>query len=1355
MNPYEFVEFDGGITDKDIPGATNRYAIADNLLIDYDKKLFQRDGFDIYKSTAYQLGAAERVARLTNFDIDTEIIAFQNKRAFSDISNAWAELFGPIVVVRTCALTSGSPVLLVGDTTGIFPGMLASGVGVAPIGSGVIVLSVVANTSFTLAQNASATGNKSISFSAPAFNTNTAASIVGEAQWQHHLFASSDSGDPVIKIYRDGSSNLQLRSAGLPEWTTTLTPTDGGLALAIALVNDIRTQMLAHFAANGATVGIPNNSSTGHHLADAGGVLAGQHTAVAATVAASDLPTLITLINALRIQYNAHIGDAQLEDPIPSPAVLGYPTPRLYHMKPDPAGISTSYEPFMAVTSTANTANQPLYMYRHYLNFSLADPGFAFSGSALIADILPYLNDLRNKWNWHTFASMTHYNAATWQGSANYTNLGLHATAVAEVKPYTWANITPNYGPFTQFVTDLKKEFDAHRINDMHMEHDTTWTVPAGVSSTPTTFFDAITLLGWLSHCITYHALEPDLNFCRDGGAGILQHGGSVGVGAATLTLTAVSFATDLFKFQRVVPIVGLGTTPFGWHIYDCFDNTKLYNITGNTNASPCVITCANNFTGNESDKQFLITSLHYHLGYTSYYTTPLFEHRTFCNLFDNQDFLLKSAASLQGFADLAKDLASYLQNHTLDRTTAVPTTANYKLKKNSQEYAIYQNGLATFNASGDLVIVHGGMDNVNYAAYGGLGGLYLKLNSALTSTNTAATQLPEDRFAEAPQAASFNYKGVFRYDYTVGTKSFTDRSAPSTAINAIGFLNEDSGGATEIGKYAATFSNLYAFANAANENWDILSTTVFRKEIYRTLGNGQTYYKVDVNNVGGDVPNSTTSFFDVSTDTFLADQLSLYSNDNAPENNRPPAASQVHVFGNVMYYVLGNRVYQSIPNDPDSVPGDFFEEFEEPILGVSSTRSVAVAFGRSRVYRLIGLFDDLGRGSLTYERIFDRTGTISAQSIVKADNGIFFAGKDGFYFTDGYQCMRVTDLEKTFRNYTNSAAKQNNIQGAYDNISKRVYWTVQTGAGPNPDKIWVLDLKFGIKPDATPVTTITKTSGFNPTALTYFNGQIYYGDGDGYTFVQTIGRNIDLVKTTSAAASSWDAEAIRWDLKSCHSNYGSMVDRKYYQKIVAQFEQQATNLSVTITSDADKGRVTGSLPVIRSRKLSDWGDSKIDWIASVYTPQAGNIIDEWRRFNGDGSLRSNYRSIEMATAYCNILASKDMGTATIANVAGNVYSVTLTSLIATRKWPLYSVGYFFRLSGVDYPITVRTSDSVIRFDSTGLATPATGLQATWELWGYPKNEKARILGYAVKVESDDQLQTSSHGTAATGGQNT
>lgn len=1297
MKPISFTEFDGGITDKDVPGRTNRYSICDNLLIDADKKLLQRDGFDIYSSTAYQLGAAERVARLVNFDSNSEVLAFQNKKAYAITAGAWAEVTGP--------------------------------------GGG--------------------------SSTTRAFNTNSADSLIEETQWQHHLYLASNSGDPVVKMYRDSGNTMRLRTAGLPEFVNgdsasshyQITPTDGGLADAITLVNDIRSKMISHFGANGATAGTPNNSSTGHHVADGGGVLAAQATSASATTAATTLASLITLLNSLRSLYSAHVADAQIEDQSPSPnaSSTAVSPKRQYHMKP--ASGYNAYDPFIAyVSGTANTGNQPLYKYRHYLNFTLADETYTIPSTATIAKILPYVNDLRDKWNWHTYASMTHFNAAYWQGSNNFTYLGSHATAVARVTAYTWANITPNYGPFIQYVQDLYGEFAAHCGNGMHVEVDSVWIPPAGIDTTPDDLWEAITLLGWVAHGVTYHALEADTTFCANGLLGDEQRQADSTSGGPNLTLGVGGFTTDKYKYMRVMPLVGV-TGAYLWTMHAATTRGTLYNITASNNATPCVITTANNFSTTYAAKQFVLSSRHYHLGY---YASQLFDPYDLASDWDDVDFTFKSASSLQGLSDIAARIALYLKNHTVNLLTQNPVSGASVVKINSKKYNTYSNSLATASATGYNIVIHDFPGNASYTALNTATetAIYLQTNTALSAANTVATQKSQDRFDTAPTAASFNYKAVFKYDYTVGTKSFTDRSAPSEAINAIGFVNEDSGGSTELGKYAATLANIYAFSNAANENFAHTDTANFRKEIYRTLANGTRYYKCDIDDTGGDITNATTSFSDYTTDTYLVDQLELYSNGGAPENNRPPAATSVHVLKNVMYYVYGNKVYQSIPGDPDSVPSDFYEEFEEDVVAVSSTRSVAVAFTADRVSRIVGGFDDLGRGALDHDVIFDRTGTISAQSVVKADNGIFFAGKDGFYFTDGYQVMRVTDLETTFRQYTNTSAKRSKIQGVYDNVSKRVYWTVQTGNGSYADKIWVLDLQFGIKPDTTPITTLSKTSGFNPTALTYFNGQIYYGDGDGYVWVQTRGRNIDLVKNTGVAASLWDAETVRWDWKTCNYDFGTEAMRKEFLQTGIQFDMQSTNVSAQLVSDADKGRITSNLPVIRSRKLTDWGDSKLDWISTVYPAKAGNLVDEWRPFKGDGSLRSNYRAIEAKTAYCVIVKSDDMGTVTIANVAGNVWSVTLTSLVATRKWPLYSVGYYVKINSVEYPVTVRTSDSVIRIDATGLTAPSAGVPTSWELWGYPKNERVKICSFNVWADLIDAQQSHSNGPVTTGGQN-
>lgn len=1291
MTPFSFADFSGGITDKDIPGANNRYSICDNFIIDQDGKPLQRDGFDILSATAFQPTAATRVARLSNFDIDSEILAWQNKKVFSLPTGSWATT----------------------PPTGAWAEVAGPGGG-------------------SSAQHA--------------FNTNSAASLLDEAQWQHHIFMSSDSGDPVVKLYRDGSNVLQLRSAGLPEFGVTdsngddvLTPADGGLALAITLINDLRSKMITHYGTNGATAGAPNNLTSGHHSTHAD--LAAQATAVSASTVASGTGqtgtnTVIALLNILRTQYSSHISDAQKEDA--GRAGFSFPAFRKYHAAPAAGG-----EAFYLYYDNATTTNQTAFQWRHFLNFSLADFSFSIPAGTTIKNVLAYLNDLRDKWNWHTYSLNTHFNAINWKGVIR-TKFGTHATAIARVATYSWAQITPNLGPFIQYVTDLYREYLRHISHDSHILVEATNIIDSSFSSAPTDFWGTIALLGAAANAFSYHALETDITFAASTN---YQKAGTTTNGSPTLTLATGGFTADQFKFLNLLPLSGDAPGSYSWTIQPLVGGNSVfgfqspYNITASNTATPCVITLASNISNGQVGVQYLLSSLMQHYGLTN---AQYFSPRSWVQLFDAKDFTLGSAASLQGFADLAKLLADALKAHELDRQTANSGINATKTKFRGNSFDVYgNNDGAAAQANGLIAFIHFYPDDTNFPHV-----------NIYPSGAIFGDVVKQDRFDLAPQAASFNYQALFAYDYTVGANAFTDRGAPSTSINVIGFLNEDSGGATETGKFAASLANIYAYSNAANENWAHTDTTNFRKEIYRTLGNGQNFYRTDLNGVAGAVTNAATTFSDYSSDTFLFDQLELYTNGGAPENNRPPAATNIHIFGNVMYYAIGNKVFQSIPNDPDSVPSGFFEEFEENIVAVSSTRNVAVAFGKSRVYRLVGFFDELGRGSLTYERIFDRTGAISAQSIVKADNGIFFAGKDGFYFTDGYQCMRVTDLEKTFRTYTDTQAKRDAIQGTYDNITKKIYWTIPAGNSAVPNLLWVLDLKFGIKPDATPLTTHSKTSGFNPTALTYFNGQLYYGDGDGYVFVQTRGRNIDLVKNTGVAATSWAAETTRWDFKSCHSNYGSEMVRKYFERVTVQFEQQSTNLSATITSDADKGRVVSDLPVIRSRKLTDWGDSKIDWTASVYPAEAGNVIDEWRRFNGDGSLRSNYRAIEMKTAYCVIVASKDMGTATVANVSGNDFTVTLTSLVATRKWPLYSVGYFFRLAGVDYPITTRTSDSVIHIDATGLAAPAAGVATSYEIYGYPKNERARLMAYSIKLDAADENEHSSKGSIVTGGGN-
>lgn len=1364
MKPADFTLFDGGLTDKNIPGVTNRVAVADNVLIDGDKKLYSRDGLDIFSSTAYQLSAAERVARLVSFNADSELLAFQNKKAnIIDATGAWAEVTGPnslsafpwngaasLVEVdqwnKHLYAATSTPVIT-GTVTIASPGVwtaaahgLPNGASVLLSTTGALPTGLAVGTTYYVVSTATNTFQLSATSGGSAINTS------GSQAGVHTILATNS---PPIKMYRDAAGTMQLRTAGLPAFgvytagVADLTPADGGLALGIALANDLRTQMIAHFGSNGATAGTVETTIGNAHITHAD--LTTQASAVTASTAATTLATLITLLNVLRTQYTNHVSDAQKQQPNTMSAST--PLERDYHVKP--AAVTDYY---WLHNPPTNQALQPSYAWFHFLNLSVEDDTFSLPSDAKIAVVIQYLNDLRDKWNWHQYATLTHFNAWRYRGSESYTHLGSYATALARVEPYSWAKITPPMSPLVQYIQDLKTEFDAHRASDMHHQLDTVTAVPSGIDSTPDDLWEAVTLLGWLAHSIQLHAgdaIWPSQ-----------QVGLNSTSGSAVLAGTPVP-ATGTMVDLWCIPLIGAGSTPFTWSLdFTLMPRLTSYRVTANVLDTS--VTCANTFGSSLASRQFVFTPSQYHLsgsttvtGFTGTGANALSER------FNTLDYRFLSSAELDLLADLAGDIATTLKDHALFETEVFETAEFTAYNRYSIYYGRRYQRYKNTSGFGDFAFTAATGTNI-------LTHMHSSLEPTLNTQNTGALFYPfsasaNSGFAEThftdtvPEAVSLNYRMCFRYDYAVGAVSFTDRSAPSIPINVLGFENRQQGGSTEKGKFAVELSSIYAHTNTSVQNYAISDTTNWRKEIYRTIDSGQLYYRVDVNEVVGDIQNSTTTFSDYSQDTYLVDQLGLYTNGGIVENDAPPLATALCEFNDTVYYVKGNRLYQSVQGDPDSVPGDFFVQFPEDLIGVAATKSNVVAFSVDKVWRISGARDEFGQGEILKDVIFNRTGAISAASIVRADNGIFFAGKDGFYFTDGYQCMRVTDLEDTFRRYTDSSAKRLRVAGSYDNVSKRVYWTVQTDSGSAPNSIWVLDLQFGIKADSTPITTFSALYGFNPTALAFYGGILHYGDADGYTWKQTLDRAIDLHKDTAVAATSWSAATIVWDVKSCHHDYGTAALRKYYTRVAAQFEQVDTNLSVQINSDADKGRSISALPVIRSRKLATaagYGDSKFDWIGDIYTTKPGDTIDEFRWFKGDGFLRSNFRAVQFTNAYTVIANSTEMGTLTIGNVAGLVWSATLVSLVLTRKWPLYSVDYYLKVAGVSYPVTVRGSDSVIRFDSTGLTSPDTGAPASWELWGKPKGERMRLISYTVLYDLNDDQQTDYKGDVTSGGTN-
>jgi len=1261
MQVKSFSDFSGGVTDKVIPGPSNRYTSADNLLIDANQKLYTRPGFNILSSTAYTLPAQERVARLINFDFDSELIALQNKKLFYVNAGAWTELQGPAAA-------------------SIFP-------------------------------------------------TNTASSLIEESQVNHTLYLASNSGDPVAKMFVDDTNTHQLRTAGLPKPPITAIFPDAAtkLSIGITLALDIRNSMIDHVDDFGV-------APAAHPAQDAA-----NSAALAALATPVTLGDLITYTTSLRTIYDSHVGDAREAAPL-----------QLYHAGISDLG-SVSY----------------FYVRNPIINLLTEESQPDNANVTTIEEVIRLLNDIRLKYNLHIYAPITHNNAT--QTSPSW---GDHATTVPPVNlDANYTQAIPNISTLLRYVNNLKEELNFHVSNGLssgyysfkHMNVDSNNQIRMADATDTTT---CAALLG----CIYYHYaqhIETANRYSKYniGGTAVVPPNVDQGLFYSATKQNIWLFKGDVTAgsptISNVTPNPVTQGLPTGYFIIkettdvtDPYENWAApFNNPASLKFPQNTTTTGNGATTINMNQNSLVTAANIEFAFhwngvhvdaerntTANYNSAL-AAKAYIDLFDY-------TLSLDALSQQAVLIATAIKAHETGNQTAVTdidlATGNYGIVGQEIKAGYTYYPITPIFSTGQFAPTH-----LIVA------GQLAQFPSADAIRNPPAPSgfIPnqgQGYFEAGLTVKSYLYRFVFSIDYKVGQVDFTDISAPSEPIQIDSMESPASptSGDTTWWDYIG-LAGLQVLANAANTHYDVTNSKV---EIYRTIGDGSVYYKI------GEVTNGTTTYLDYTDDTTLLSNEALYTNGGIVGNDSPPVTGIIHALDNRMYYAVGNKVFQSLSNDPDSVPANFFDTFEEDVIGISSTRSNLVVFSNLNVYRVEGEFDELGNGFMRHERIFDRTGCVAQQSIVKADNGLFFAGKDGFYFTDGFQCFRVTDFEDTFVGYTLTDQQKKAITGAYDSVHKKVFWTIETtNFYTNPNLIIVLDLQFGIKKDITPTTTYSGGfdgyTGFNPTALTFFNNYLHYGDGDGYIMFEDISAYVDLVKNTAVAATAWDKRTLLWNYKSCNDDFGSANFRKYFTRVNVEFEQ-ITNLSVQIKSDADKGRIMSDLPIIRSRKLLDWGDPKIDWTSSVYTAKDGGVIDEFRRFHADGSLRSNYRAIELQNAYCVVVASNIMGNLNVTAFAANIWTLTLLGS-PTYKWPLYSVGYFVRIGGVDYPVTSRVSDSVVRVSDSGLTPLIAQANIQWEMWGYPKNEAAKLVNLDVNYEIMGQMQKDYQGTTSTdGGQN-
>lgn len=586
---------------------------------------------------------------------------------------------------------------------------------------------------------------------------------------------------------------------------------------------------------------------------------------------------------------------------------------------------------------------------------------------------------------------------------------------------------------------------------------------------------------------------------------------------------------------------------------------------------------------------------------------------------------------------------------------------------------------------------------------------------------------------AGAAGVRNYIYAFHYAYTYTVGTDALVFKDA-----GAITEVELTLSGDPSVNPNAITV--IPVITNGVTENFDV---TVIKVEIYRTVDAGDVFYKI------GEVTNGTTTFNDNFADTAIQNNTLIYNSDGSVDNDAPPLSKFIHIVNNVALYGYLNEnsqkkpftLRQSIPGDPDSVPLDFNAQTEDEIAGISSVKSVPIVLCKKKIYRIEGVFDQFGRGGMQLLRLSDTAGCVSNQSCVQAEDGLFWAGNDGFYYTDGYVVKKISDDNNV--NYKTMLAEctdTKRIMGRFDEQNRRIIWALQTdSASLDNDSCWVLDLRWGVRDDSTFTTwnAVTLSESFAPSAITFFNKQLYRADKRGYVFVHSDNVYNDPKVDVILPASQWSLDTIMWQFKSIAFNGGSNFQRKIATRIMIA-GKNVTNVSIQINAINDDGKIFRALKEIRWRKNFVWGDPEFSWGDPSCVWNAEGLIEQWRRFPARG-LRWSYLQIQVQNAYTIITNSDTLGTATFSAIP----NTALLDDALTADWPEASIGYDMTTEVDGYtrkfPITGRTADTLTMLDPQNVL-PGGSLK--WEIMGYPKSEVFNMLGLTLHWASLSKSQS-------------
>lgn len=590
--------------------------------------------------------------------------------------------------------------------------------------------------------------------------------------------------------------------------------------------------------------------------------------------------------------------------------------------------------------------------------------------------------------------------------------------------------------------------------------------------------------------------------------------------------------------------------------------------------------------------------------------------------------------------------------------------------------------------------------------------------HGAGTSYQSSVALIPSG--AGTAGTKNYLYALYASHTYSVGEVTYKERG-PVTYIE-VSSVNEPS-------TNTVTISNIAEIINGSTNNY---ATSDIKIEIGRTQNNGDVFYYL------GEITNGTTTYADSLSDANLINNATLYVEGGVLDNEEPPRAKYIKIVNDALILanvkegtvIRPNRVRMSKRLQPFACPSVFYDDFEDPLMGLGGLNVYPIPMLSNKTYRLEGFFDARGLGGYQKQEISTRIGTVSHRSIINVREGLVFASSDGFYFSDEF---KVTKISRNINERYQLLYNKSNICGCYDKKRNIALWGVKTNSSSeHNDAVYVAHANYAKEDGEAPFTTWSggnDASNFSATCLAYINEKVLRGDHRGYLLQHNDDVYTDPKIDTSKTVANWFTSTIIYDYRSNAYDFGSGDLRKWVSKIVINADNE-TSISMQIESNNDNSGIFKELAPVNDRGNPEWEDPTIIWGDEAIRWNYAPMISVWRRFPA-GGLRCQYKQVRFTNDYTLIDNSEVVGTV---DITASTQTVSLNNY-PTQTWLPDAGGYYISFDNDNYAQEFLIDDvsnaDLTVIDGAGNLEDLTG--AEFRIKGYKKREVLNLLNYVIQ----------------------